>query len=68
MLEFCKTVLNAVSFDSKLFEKELYKSLISVSTSDLPELRQWCYQNFNDRLADVLNKAFKGNPGYRLSV
>lgn len=58
MLEFCKTVLAAVSFDRLLFEKELHKSLVSLPSNEVPALQQWCYRNFSDRLMDVLNKVF----------
>lgn len=59
MLEFCKTVLKAVSFDRNLFEKELYKSLISISKSDLPELKHWCFAHFGDTFSDILMKVFE---------
>lgn len=59
MLEFCKTVLKAVSFDRTLFEKELYKSLITISKTDLPELKNWCYTHFGDTFSDILTKVFE---------
>tara|TARA_B100001287_G_C22582706_1_gene481744 strand:+ start:204 stop:401 length:198 start_codon:yes stop_codon:yes gene_type:complete len=40
-LEFYKTILEKVSFDSALFEKEYQKALIDLSHDDSTELRIW---------------------------
>ncbi len=58
MLEFCKTVVNAVSFDRLLFEKEIRKSLDLLSSNELHEFKNWCYQNFGESLIEILNKCF----------
>ena len=47
MLEYCKTVLAKVSFDKKLFEKELKKALKSLVPEEIKQLREWCYQHFS---------------------
>lgn len=47
MLEYCKTVLVKVSFDKKLFEKELKKALKSLVPEEIKQLREWCYLHFS---------------------
>lgn len=46
MLEYCKTVLKKVSFDSLLFEKELTKSFKWLNESEKQDFLIWCSQNF----------------------
>ena len=46
MLEYIKMILDKVSFDSKLFEKELKKGLKELLPVDMKELRNWCYEKF----------------------
>lgn len=59
MLEFFKTVLQKVSFDKKLFEKELRKALKTLLPEDVKQLRTWCYENFSDRYSLILNQHFR---------
>jgi hypothetical protein len=40
-LEFYKTILEKVSFDNMLFEKEFSKALIDLSYEDSTELKRW---------------------------
>ena len=40
-LEFYKTILEKVSFDKVLFEKEFNKALIGLSYKDSNELKRW---------------------------
>ena len=40
-LEFYKTILEKVSFDRMLFEKEFKKAIIGLSYEDSNELRKW---------------------------
>ena len=40
-LEFYKTILEKVSFDRALFEKEFNKAIIDLSFKDSNELRLW---------------------------
>ena len=44
MLEFCKTVLSRVSFDRRLFAKELKKSFQWLSREDAEALRQLAFK------------------------
>lgn len=58
MLEFIKTVLVKVSFDRKLFEKELRKALKVLLPKDVKQLRLWCYEHFSDKYTLILNQYF----------
>ena len=40
-LEFYKTILEKVSFDKMLFEKEFNKAIIDLSYKDSNELKRW---------------------------
>ena len=57
MLNYFKTILTKVSFDKGLFEKELSKAVQKLTTSDLSELKNWCYMHYNE-YTDVLEKFF----------
>jgi len=57
MLNYFKTVLSKVSFDARLFEKELRKAIKTLMVDELQELREWCYANFGNHEA-ILNRNF----------
>jgi hypothetical protein len=59
MLEYVKIVLMKVSFDKKLFEKELKKALNFILPAEIQEFKDWCYQNFSKLYESVLNKYFQ---------
>ncbi|MDX5348593.1 MAG: hypothetical protein LPJ89_08025 [Hymenobacteraceae bacterium] len=58
MLEYIKTILSKVSFDKKLFEKELKKSLKVLVEEEVEELRKWCYDKFANSYPTILNQVF----------
>lgn len=58
MVEFAKTILTRVSFDQKLFGKELRKLIIWSQNENLNDLRNWCESNYGDRFGDEINEAF----------
>ncbi len=58
MLEYFKTILSKVSFDKKLFEKELRKAIKSIVPEELKEFREWCYVKFGKIYKPILNKYF----------
>jgi hypothetical protein len=47
MLEFSKKVLNKVSFDKKLFKKELQKSLRWLNKGEMNHLKIWTLATFS---------------------
>jgi hypothetical protein len=58
MLEYVKIILQKVSFNEYLFEKELRKSLKSLLREDVLELKKWCYEHFSDTYLQILNQYF----------
>ena len=58
MLNYVKTVLTRVSFDARLFEKELRKAIKLLIAEELQELRNWCYANYESQYGAVLNRCF----------
>lgn len=48
-LEYAKFVLERVSFDRALFEKEFSKALIHLGSNDARELRQWVDSRFRKK-------------------
>ncbi|MCU0358192.1 MAG: hypothetical protein MUE95_11495 [Cyclobacteriaceae bacterium] len=50
MLEYCKLILQRVSFDRRLWRKEYRKSLKRLTVSESSQLRQWVrtYRTKND--------------------
>lgn len=57
MLNYVKTVLSRVSFDAKLFEKELRKAIRLLIAEEVQELKRWCYANYKNHQA-ILNRCF----------
>ena len=58
MMEYVKVILLKVSFDKKLFEKELQKGLNLLIPSEVQEFKDWCYKTFAKSYEPVLNKHF----------
>ena len=49
MLEYTKTVLQKVSFDARLFRRELEKAVERLMPNELKELTQWLLQFVTDK-------------------
>jgi hypothetical protein len=62
MLEYFKTILQKVSFDGGLFEKELKKAVSMLIPQELKELKEWCYTMFGDIYSVILNKYLSDIP------
>lgn len=59
MLELAKKILLRVSFDAKLFQKELQKAIKWIS--DLEEIRrfqEWCIVEFGAKYPTIIKKEF----------
>ncbi|HMC98438.1 MAG TPA: hypothetical protein VKG92_12330 [Flavobacteriales bacterium] len=64
MMEFSKQVLQKVSFDRRLFKKELIKARRWVGQHDQLVLKAWCLATFGhvykDVIAEVFEKTMRG--------
>ncbi len=49
MLEYTKTVLQKVSFDARLFGRELKKAIERLLPNELVELKKWLVQFVTDK-------------------
>lgn len=58
MLEYSKTILSKVSFDRKIFERELLKA-IKIVGEQLEALKVWCYEKFGQLYPKILDRHFK---------
>lgn len=58
MLEYIKTILQKVSFDKALFEKELVKAIQMLVPDEIKQLKRWCYAEFGKMYRAVLNRCF----------
>jgi len=67
MLEYAKIILQKVSFDSLLFEKELRKALAELNTDEPVKLYTWCMDFFGDTYPEAIERVFSNvinNPAY----
>lgn len=62
MLEFSKNILKKVSFDRKLFKKELVKSFKWLSRDEILALKVWCIAQFGTQYSDIIVEAFEASP------
>jgi hypothetical protein len=58
MLEYFKTVLSKVSFDFELFEKELKKALLYLLPAEAYQLKDWCYNEFDEAFEGIFDRCF----------
>ncbi|WP_221394753.1 hypothetical protein [Dyadobacter sp. NIV53] len=58
MLEYIKIILQKVSFDRRLFEKELRKAIRMLMPFEVKRLRAWCYEHYSTVYLPVLNTCF----------
>lgn len=59
MYEFSKEVLQKVSFDKKLFRKELIKSKKWLKKEERTLLKAWCLATFGHMYKDVIVDVFE---------
>jgi hypothetical protein len=58
MLNYVKKILTRVSFDARLFEKELRKAIKMLVANEVQELKNWCYANYELQYGAILNRCF----------
>ncbi|HBF87900.1 MAG TPA: hypothetical protein DDX39_04580 [Bacteroidales bacterium] len=59
MLEYAKLILEKVSFDMFLFQKELVKSLKWLTGTEKEMLQSWVVTKYGNSHADAINDVFK---------
>jgi hypothetical protein len=59
MFEYTKQILLKVSFDKKLFGKELTKALRWLKPDEKKMLMVWAITNFGHKYADIISQVFK---------
>jgi len=61
MLDFSKMILTKVSFDPKLFHKELRKLLLWLGDDrdEIESLYEWCSENYGDVYGEIISEEFK---------
>ena len=57
-LDYVKVILEKVSFDAKLFEKELRKAIKTLIIDEIKDLRTWCSEQFGKMYYQVIEKCF----------
>jgi len=58
MLDYAKIILPKVSFSEELFKKELIKCIKWVEANEVQQLHDWCYKNFKNKHAKILDEVF----------
>ena len=58
MLELQKFVLQRVCEDTRLFRKELIKSIQWLGSPDIDILKQWVWNEFGKTHADIIKEVF----------
>ena len=58
MLELSKTILNKMSFDKRLFRKELRKSKNWLKPNEALLLKVWCLAQFGHMYKDIIIEVF----------
>lgn len=61
MLEYVKTILQKVSFDTTLFRKELQKSIQWLTTNERVELKTWLSYSFDGDYKKIIKDVFDRN-------
>jgi len=59
MLELSKKILEKVSFDKKLFRKELKKSLNWLKPNEQVLLKTWCLATFGAAYSELITEVFE---------
>jgi hypothetical protein len=58
MLDYAKTILMKVSFDARLFEKELMKALTWLVPMEKEALKEWCFAEYGHMYGALIKRCF----------
>jgi hypothetical protein len=56
MFDYCKIILEKVSFDKILFEKELKKSITFLIPEEIDSFLNWTLLNFGEQYSEIITK------------
>lgn len=59
MMEFSKQILQKVSFDPRLFRKELAKAVRWLGSHDQLVLKAWCLATFGHQYKEIILEVFR---------
>jgi hypothetical protein len=59
MFEYSKEILTKVSFDQKLFTKELRKAMDWLKKEERKLLLVWCLATFGHRYSEIITQMFR---------
>ena len=59
MLKYAKVILTKVSFDARLFEKELKKAIKLLVPGEIHELKQWCLEQYGKLYSTLIHRCFR---------
>jgi len=62
-LEYHQLILEKVSFDPVLFEKELRKAIGLTTEPEGKQLRRWCLERFPVGYHPMIRRCFRSRPG-----
>ncbi len=57
-LDYVKMILEKVSFDAKLFEKELRKAIKNLAIDEIKFLHEWCFERYGKTYEKLITKCF----------
>lgn len=57
-LEYSQLILQKVSFDQQLFEKELRKAIGHLPVGEQKELKNWCLLQYSSLYASIILSCF----------
>ncbi|MGP8217402.1 MAG: hypothetical protein ACLQQ4_17675 [Bacteroidia bacterium] len=61
MFELSKKILSGVSFDKKLFRKELMKAINRIKTDEKLSLKTWCLSTFGRMYKNIIMDVFSSH-------
>ncbi|WP_026996636.1 hypothetical protein [Flectobacillus major] len=57
-LDYVKMILDKVSFDAKLFEKELRKAIKNIAIEEVKSLKDWCFEQYGKTYERLITRCF----------
>ena len=58
MLEYCKMILEKVSFDKSLFRAEYLKAITKLLREEIQDLKNWCIEKFGQTYCEEAAPGF----------